>query len=271
MLRLPSLPRRMREQRGFTLVETLVAMLTGIIVTGALFAILEFSVRQASYISQTAQASQVSRTAMTHIVDELHSACLSPDFAPVQKGSSSTMLIFQNGYSEEAEVPGAYTSSGGTTKKRTEGVRQDTIEWEEGKGYLVDKVAPGTGAEAENKFPVGAATTVRLATNVSQGEVKGEKVAIFRYYKYALTPSTSTTAAASSLEEMPLAKGATLTEEQADKVAAVEIRFKTGSYTKEGKVSKTQEATIPSELVSQTTFAFSAPNSEATIAVEPCE
>src|SRR5487761_2005693 len=266
MLSLPSPPGRMREQRGFTLVETLVAMLTGIIVTGALFAILEFSVRQASYISQTAQASQVSRTAMTHIVDELHSACLSADFAPVQKGSSQTALIFQNGYSEEAEVPGAYTSLGGASKKRTEGARQDTIEWEEGKGYLVDKVAPGTGAESEGRFPVGAATTVRLATNVSQGEVKGEKIPIFRYYKYAATSSTSTTAAATSLEEMPLAKGATLSDTEADKVASVEVRYKTGSNSKEVKVSKAQEATIPSELVTQTTFAFSAPNSEATIA-----
>ena len=110
--------RRLRDERGFTLMETLVAMVTGIIVTGALFAILEFSVHQTSRISQVAQASQVSRTAMTRIVDELHSACLSTGFAPVQETSTPSKLVVQNGYSEQAEVPGVYTSKGGPKANR---------------------------------------------------------------------------------------------------------------------------------------------------------
>jgi len=243
-------------------------MLTGIVVTGALFAILEFSVRQTSYISQTAQATQVSRGAMTHITDELHSACLSNGFSPVQAGSSPTKLIVQNGYSEEAEVPGTYTAKGATSGK-SEGVRQDTIEWNEGTGYLTDGVELGTAAEESGKYThFGVKTTVRLATNVSEG---GEKLPIFRYYKYAGSASTSTTAAASTLTEMPLATGKSLTAAEAEEVASVEVRFKTGSYSKEVKVSKAQEATIPSELQSQTTFAFSAPNSESTIQAGPCE
>ncbi len=279
MLRLwpPSFPSRMREERGFTLIETLVAMLTGLIVTGALFAILEFAVRQTSYLSQTAQATQVSRTAMTHIQDELHSACISTGFSPVQEGSSPTKLIFQNGYSEEAEVPGVYTAKGGSTKEKTEGARQDTIEWTKATGYLTDTVALGTGAEEGGKYPVSTTTTtVRLATNVSQGETinaekKYEEVPIFRYYKYAGSSSTNTAGAASTLELIKLESGKTLTKAEAEAVASVEVRFKTGSYSKEAKVGKGEESTIPSELQTQTTFAFSAPNSEAKIEAGPCE
>ena len=58
-------------------------MVTGIIVTGALFAILEVSTRQSSRLSNVAQATQVSRNAMTKIVDQLRSACLSTNFTPV--------------------------------------------------------------------------------------------------------------------------------------------------------------------------------------------
>ena len=275
MLSLPSAPARLRDQRGFTLIETLVAMLTGLIVTGALFAILEFSVRQTSYISQTAQATQVSRGAMTHILDELHSACLATGFSPVQEKSSSTRLVFQNGYSEAAEVPGLYTSKGGSTGTKAEGARQDTIEWNETTGVLTDTVALGTGAEEGGKYPVGTPTPVRLAEHVSQSEAINPETKtaypIFRYFEYAGSSSTNTAAAASTLKEVKLEGSKELGKTEARKVASVEVRFKTGSTTKEVKLTKAQEATIPSELVSQTTFAYSAPNSESTIVAGPCE
>jgi len=271
--------RRLRGERGFTLVETLVAMVTGLVVTGALFAILEFSVRQASYISQTAQASQVSRTAMTHILDELHSACVSTGFSPVQEKSSPTELILQNGYGEEAEVPGVYTAKGGSTGSKSEGVRQDTIKWaetKEGMGYLTDYVQLGTGAESGGKYPVSSTSTpVRLAANVTPAETansKGETGKwLFRYYEYASSSSSSTSAAASTLTEIPLKSGSSLSASEAEKVAAVEVRFKTGSYTKEVNLKKAEETTIPSELQTETTFAFSAPSSESKIEAGPCE
>ena len=279
MLSPGSLPARARDERGFTLIETLVAMVTGLIVTGALFAILEFSVHQTSRISEVAQASQVSRTAMTHIVDELHSACVSAGFVPVGETSTPSRLVVQNGYSEEAEVPGAFTSKGGSSATRSDGIRQDTIEWSEASGLLTDAVAPGTGPEVSGKYPTGTPTTVRLAEHVSQATIINggkttETLPIFRYYAYAAVSNTATNQAAATLSEIPLKTGEQLKTKgagTANKVAAVQVAFRVAPYTKEVKLGASAEATTSADLSTLTTFAFSAPNSEATIAAGPCE
>jgi type II secretory pathway pseudopilin PulG len=282
MLSLPTLPGRLhcaRDERGFTLIETLVAMVTGVIVTGALFAILEFAVHQTSRISQVAQATQVSRTAMTHIVDELHSACLTTGFTPIGGESTLNKMVLENGYSEGSQVPGVYTTKGGAKLEQTEGVRKDTIEWEEKKDYLIDNVQLGTGGEAGEYAYSTTKTPVRLAEHVTQTEIVNAKkvtetLPIFRYYEYAKEASTGTTEAASTLVPItPALKTTTETlgTERAARVASVQVSFRTAPYTKEVKLGAASEATTSADLTTQTTFAFSAPNSESTIEAGPCE
>src|SRR5271157_4302266 len=60
---------------GFTLIETLVAMLTAILVLGALLAILEFSLKQEARVADAVETNRISRTAMATITEELHSSC----------------------------------------------------------------------------------------------------------------------------------------------------------------------------------------------------
>lgn len=275
MLSLSAIRSRLRSEAGFTLMETLVAMVTGVVVTGALFAILQFSVSQTSRISGVAQATQMSRTSMTHIVDELHSACLSTGFQPVKAGSTMTKMIVANGYSEEAEVPSTYTSKGGSTGTKTEGARLDQIELSG--ELLTDKTTPSAGTEANGEFKwTGTPTTVRLSEKVSSEKwinpvTKKEEPSIFRYYEYAPSSALGTAEAAATLKEINLTSSTALTEPQAEKVAAVLVEYRTAPTTKEVKLGSNSEAGETSTLSTQTTFAFSAPNSEATIEAGPCE
>ena len=70
---------RVTRERGFTLVEMMVAVLAGTVVMGALFAILDLTLRQTSRTITQVDATQRARTAMESIETELHSACVGGD------------------------------------------------------------------------------------------------------------------------------------------------------------------------------------------------
>ncbi len=262
MLTLIHLRRSAGAEGGFTLVETLVAMVTGLIITGALFAILEVSLHQSARLSDVAQATQLGRTAMTRVVDELHSACLSSGFTPIQEKSTESKLIFVDAYSKEAEIPSA---------------RKDEIVWEkEGvkeSGTLTDYTYPSVGGTSpefkwsEKRSPEKG---VRIGEHIFKAELeangKKETPPIFRYYAYTTKPSTSPTAPSSTLNEETLAGAKTgLTSAEAATVASVVISFK--AAPSDGRTELGRGAS----LTNQMTFAFEAPSSEAPIEAAPCE
>jgi hypothetical protein len=92
-----------RETSGVTLIEMLVAIVTGIIVTGAAFTILEFSLKQTSRIADRTSANQRGRIAMEKIQLELHSSCVTILVNPVQAESTATKLIFLSHTAPSAE------------------------------------------------------------------------------------------------------------------------------------------------------------------------
>jgi type II secretory pathway pseudopilin PulG len=245
---------------GFTLIETLVAMVTGLIITGALFAVLEVSLHQSARLSDVAQATQLGRTAMTHVVDELHSACLSSGFTPVQEKSTENKLIFIDAYSKEAEIPSAH---------------KDEIVWEkEGvkeSGTLTDYTyvsIGGTSPEFKWAEKPSPEKGVRIGEHIFKAELEGKKETspIFRYYAYATKPSTSPTAPSSTLKEETLTGAKTgLTAAEAATVASVVISFK--AAPSDGRTELGRGAS----LTNQMTFAFEAPSSESPIEAAPCE
>lgn len=261
---------RLREQRGFTLIETLVAMVTGVIVTGALFTILDISMKQSSRLSESAQSTQLGRATMTRIQDMLHSACLSQKFAPVQEKSTASTLIFLNGYGEAAEVPGAWTTrevtENGVTRKQSEGVRKDEIEWKESLSTLTDNYYTATAETASGEYSWSAKKEVKIGENLT----KIGSTPIFTYYEYATTPSTATSAASTTLTaKSPPASGFSKTE--AGKIAAVAVSFNTAPNDSQTTTQKRVKEARTADLTSSTTFAFSAPNAESTITAGPCE
>ena len=83
-----SLARRLGRNDGFTLIELLMAIMTGVVVTGALFAILEVSLRQTSRVTDRVQATQLGRIAMTRHGRRAALDLPGPEFAPVQEKST---------------------------------------------------------------------------------------------------------------------------------------------------------------------------------------
>jgi Tfp pilus assembly protein PilW len=242
---------RLREIAGFTLIETLVAMLCGIVVTGALFAILEVSLRQTSRITGRVQASQLGRTTMTRAVDELRSGCIAKEFTPVQEKSTENELIFISSAGPEAVLKKAYLHK---------------ISYSSAESRLIDKAWANSGGEWPNfKFnTAGNPTSTTVIGEYVSNELGGKKTPVFQYFSYA-TSSTSASAV-TTLNTTPLEDVSPngLSKANAEKTAGVLISFTAGSP--EGKQYK---PTI--EMTSQVTLAFSAPSAETPIVAKPCE
>jgi type II secretory pathway pseudopilin PulG len=286
-----------RDDQGFTLIELLVSMLMAVVVTGALFAILEVSVGQTTLITDKVQANQLGRIAMTRIVDELHSSCIAPNFAPIQEKSGESELIFKNAYSSEAVIPNAKEA-----KTPGTGVYQHQIVWNKTAGTLTDftyKSTSGEGTEAIFPSLDYSSTTheapnatpakgVLLASNMTQtqltnskGEViknpKGEPevVPIFQYYKYAKESGSSATTPEGTLtpivsKYVPLKAETEIgseieKENSAGAVSSVLVSFR--QTPRDGKTNRDQFV----DLSNQATLALSAPNSETPIQDSPCE
>ncbi len=161
------------EESGFTIVELLVAMVAGVIVTGALFAVLEMSLHQTSRITDRVQASQLGRIALTRMTNELQSACIAREFTPVLAKSKSNELRFISGTSEKAVIESAEVQEHhliwAKTYTYTGGVLKYTVgEWPKG-GYLLDAIYNAKGGTwPKFEFPEAEKPTrvVRLSENV---------------------------------------------------------------------------------------------------------
>jgi hypothetical protein len=197
---------------------------------------------------------------MTRIVDELHSACLAPGFTPIQSGSTAStestasQLWFVNAYSGAAVISGA---------------EEHEIVWNEKAGTLTDYTYKSTAGESPNFTfpklePANATPTggVLLASNVAQATDSGGKaIPVFKYYRYATESSSSSSTPLGTLTAM----AAPLTSTTAKEAASVLISFNAApadGNTRPGR---------PIDLSAQVTFAFSAPNAEATITDSPCQ
>lgn len=277
MLMIASILGRLRDRSGFTLVETLVAMVTGLVVTGALFTILEVSARQSSHLSNSAAATAAGRSAMNRLVDALHSACIKQKFTPVKEKSSPTKLIFVSGYDQKPseETPGKKEASAAEPPSElTENdIYRDVVEYKAPEEKLVDTRYTANGTTQTNGEYAWKSYASYTLTNVAEAEKSGKKVPVFQYYPYNEAASTSAAVAASTLNEAKsLVSGSEeLNAAKAAEVAGVAIAFRAAAPRKEYKLSENALKGTYAEFSTLTTFAFMAPNSEASIKAKPCE
>ncbi len=82
------------DQSGFTLVEQLVAMAAGMLVLFGLTTVIMTTLHQSARINGRVDATQRARIALYQVIDGLHSACVAPQIAPIQAGSTGTSLRF---------------------------------------------------------------------------------------------------------------------------------------------------------------------------------
>jgi Tfp pilus assembly protein PilW len=183
-----------RDENGMTLVELLVAMSAGTIVMAGVILAMIVTMRETNRVASHVEANQNARIAMTKIINQLHSACVAPQIAPVREDSTSTMLSFihQSGSAVAPEPVLSRITLAGTSLSQSD--------------------YPVAGGAAPNwTFAETASSTAQLMTGVS---VISASVPIFRYFSYSNGTVSTTPLAASPLGE------------NAAKTVQVDIAFK---------------------------------------------
>jgi Tfp pilus assembly protein PilV len=187
-----ALPTPLRTDHGFTLVEMLVAMVSGLVVILATFSVLDISISQSSRISERVDADQHGRLAMEKLMLELHSSCIAFASNPVEPGSTDTNIKFVSQSGNEA-----YFTS----------VTKHEVSLNTATHKLIDASYLSTNTAAELgtswNFPAAPTSTQPLLKGAFQTvePASGLVIPVFRYYKYqggniSTTPETTPISAA---------------------------------------------------------------------------
>lgn len=172
---------RLRTERGFTLVELVVAMAAGIIVMFAATSIMVVTMHQTQRTFTKVDATRQARTALATLENELHSACVTGT-APVQGVTSA-------GTVESDDKNLVFVSYYGTSASPQPVWHQVT--YDSTAHTLVDTTygATFTSTSAGGYWsPTGSGSATTLLTNVT---VLSGATAPFQYYAYAQYPAAS--------------------------------------------------------------------------------
>lgn len=224
----------LRQEHGYTLMELLVSMVIGVVVTGAAFAMLQFTSQDVTLTAERARLDQSGRVALENVMLQLHSACVALNVHPVEAGSNENELKF---VSERSPLNEAYKEPTASFTK----VRVHKLIFTEAQGTLVEKswtVTPPNYKPNESETP----TTRLLLRGVSRTIQGGVKTPIFQYYRYYRTGDTIPSGEASlpygelNPEAIPASKLAS--EVEAERVAKVAVSFTLAPEGKEAAFAK---------------------------------
>jgi type II secretory pathway component PulJ len=173
-------PGRLKDERGTTLVELMVALMAGMVIISALTMVIMTTVHGTARVTARVEATQRARIALVKLMQELHSACLSPEIAPVKEKSEGNALRFVHQTGSEVQptpVLSVISYSNGTLKQSD---------------------FPYASGTAPNwVFAEQASSTKTLLTKVAPVSPSSS---IFSYYRYA-SGTISTTPQATPLSK----------------------------------------------------------------------
>jgi hypothetical protein len=255
----------LRSASGFTLVETLVAMVAAMIIAIAAFELLEVTDHETERATNYLASSQLGNATMTHIVGELDSACFKYELSPLLEKSSGEVLVFEDAISKEAEIP-------------LPQIQKHEIEWKEAGTVLVGGVKRPYGnftdthytatAESGSGYSWKEAAKTRIGERIMRETItEGGKTVeqpFFHYYKYNTEATTVGESGESALKEMD----ATEVAKEPGEVVSVAVGFR--ALATDGKPMAEQGQSVGQH--SQVAFDFSAPLATPTISEGgPCQ
>lgn len=184
---------KLADERGTTLAELVISMAIGMVVLSALAMVMIVSMHASARVTERVHATQNARVTLTRVIEELHSACVVPKVAPVQAGSSGTMLSFSHALQSEG------SSASVKPVKTTITLKGTRLEERQ---YAWLGTTPPTFAKTESGKPVTIATNI-IPTPPSSS--------IFSYYTYSkgklvqLAPKELSAIEASSIIQVKVA------------------------------------------------------------------
>jgi prepilin-type N-terminal cleavage/methylation domain-containing protein len=216
---------RLRAQRGFTVIEMLVAATVGSVVLVATFSLLDFSVKQSSGTSARTDSSQRGRAAMEQITRSLRSqVCFTPNAAV----TPAATLVYADRYSVTFY---GFNGSGAFLPERR------TIFWDTNTGSLKQTVQPGVGNPVTS---FGTPATRTILTSVKPPPAgDGTAGDVFEYRRVLAGGSTQ------QISGNPLAAA------DLARVSVIRVRFKVDPEVK-GNPSPANASSFESQIFVRT-------------------
>jgi hypothetical protein len=225
----------LKDEEGTSMVELVVGMGMGMVVLAGLSILLIVTMRGNARVDARAEASDNARVTMTRIMEQLHSACVSPTIPPVQYGSGATTLVFKHGtYGGQAAASAEATTTTITYSSK-----------ESGSLWQTDKTA--AGKEEPSRL---------LLAHVSLPASEQSKGRIFQYANNTVQASTFEGTGA----------GHTLEPPEAEKTILVTVAFK--ARPKSEPIADAGSAT---EIENSATLRLTPPVYEEGKQAKPCE
>ncbi len=185
----------MRNERGFALPELLVSIAVFGIVLTAILQMVTITTGNQARISQRVSANQRARPVMTQLVNNLRSACVQANVAPVLAGSNATTL--------------AFTTQSGSAITPVPDKHQVTL--------TGDELRQTVWSPATSSTPLSGWNNRLLLDSVGPAtSTTGSTLPLFRYYKLGYV----------SNKLVPVAQAVPLTAQTAAETAMVDIAFK---------------------------------------------